>query len=226
MQPVGEVESLLQLNRVKFFKFNYGEKVLDFGGGDGNVWSENLKNEKNLKIDLFEPDKNLINIAKKKGIYENFFESKNQINKSIYDSVTCFGVLEHIKFAENILENLNGHKKIHIVVPNANSFHRQIGVEKGIIKNIYELSENDYKVGHQKYYDKDSLLRDMKYLLQKGYKVKKFGSVSFKFLDNKSSEKILNIFSEINVVAKKLELIGENFFYGAELAISLERTKS
>lgn len=52
MQPVGEVESLLQLNRVKFFKFNYGEKVLDFGGGDGNVWSENFFYGAELAISL------------------------------------------------------------------------------------------------------------------------------------------------------------------------------
>ena len=39
MQSFGEIEKLLQLNRVKFFNFVKNEKILDYGGGDGNVWS-------------------------------------------------------------------------------------------------------------------------------------------------------------------------------------------
>lgn len=223
MQPIGPVESLLQINRAKFFEFNYNEKILDFGGGDGNVWSSLYKNEKNLTIDLYEPNKKLEKIAKDKNIYSNYLNSKNDINKSFYDSVTCFGVLEHVENASSILSVLTGFRKIHIVVPNAYSFHRQIGLEKGLIKNIFELNENDLKVGHKKYYDKELLLSDIKYLLDMNYKILKFGTISFKFLDNHNTEKFIDIFNEINIVAKKQKLIGENCFNGAELAISLEK---
>lgn len=222
MQSFGEIEKLLQLNRVKFFNFVKNEKILDYGGGDGNVWSVAGK-QNLLKIDLLEPDEDLVKIAKSRDIYENIYSSDLDIEKSQYSSLTCFNVLEHIEEPKRFLKNFLGYKKIHIVVPNAESFHRQVGLQMGLIENIYELSENDLKVGHKRYYDKETLLSELEILTKKGYSIKKYGTISFKFLDNKSTASFKDLFNDMNKVAEKNKLIGENRFNGAELGVTLEK---
>jgi 2-polyprenyl-3-methyl-5-hydroxy-6-metoxy-1,4-benzoquinol methylase len=48
-----------------------------------------------------------------------------------------------------------------IVVPNANSVHREIAVRAGLIGHLTELSASDHKVGHRRVYTKDALLDDV-----------------------------------------------------------------
>lgn len=223
MQSTNKFEKMLQLNRTSFFNFVDGEKIIDLGGGDGNVWSHKIKDKIKLNIDLVESDAQLRSIAKKTKIYNNIFDNISKADFSNYDSVTCFNVLEHIQETDNFLNSLMNSKKIHFTVPNANSFHRMVGVEKKILKNIYELNSNDLLVGHVTYFDKERLLKTLNTLLKKSFEISKFGSISFKFLSNSQSEAFIEVFNEINRVAEYTNLIGENNFYGAELAISLTK---
>ena len=48
-----------------------------------------------------------------------------------------------------------------IIVPNANSIHRQLAVMMGIQETIYEFSPRDYEVGHQRVYDLSKMLSDI-----------------------------------------------------------------
>ena len=93
----------------------------------------------------------------------------------------------------------------------------------GLIGNMYELSENDLKVGHKRYYDKETLLSELEILTKKGYSIKKYGTVSFKFLDNKTTASFKDLFNDMSKVAEKNKLIGENCFNGAELGVTLEK---
>ncbi len=47
------------------------------------------------------------------------------------------------------------------IVPNADSLHRRVGVEMGIIKDRYELTEKDRALGHFRVYDLKSFGADL-----------------------------------------------------------------
>ena len=51
---------------------------------------------------------------------------------------------------------------IHVVVPNADSLHRLVGVEMGIIESRTTLSASDVRIGHRRVYDLDHLLSDIR----------------------------------------------------------------
>ena len=51
-------------------------------------------------------------------------------------------------------------EKIYITVPNAQSLHRRIGFEAGLLRNVYEFSQEDVLVDRQRYYDLNSLTSD------------------------------------------------------------------
>lgn len=47
--------------------------------------------------------------------------------------------------------------RIHIVVPNADSLHRHVGVALGLIRETTELSVSDHRVGHRRVFTIDTL---------------------------------------------------------------------
>ena len=47
---------------------------------------------------------------------------------------------------------------IHINVPNANSFHRLLAVEMGLIENVFELSKNNVSFQQQNVFDLNKLI--------------------------------------------------------------------
>jgi hypothetical protein len=46
---------------------------------------------------------------------------------------------------------------MYIAVPNANSLHRLIGFEAGLLSDVHNLSEYDLQLGHKRYFDMDIL---------------------------------------------------------------------
>ena len=69
--------------------------------------------------------------------------------------------LEHVEFPEKVLANLKRFLKkdgkIHISVPNADSFHRDLGVIMGMITKNDELTDSDISVGHYNVFNFDKL---------------------------------------------------------------------
>jgi len=60
------------------------------------------------------------------------------------------------------INKLNNNGKIHIIVPNANSLHRKIGKELGILKELTSFSDGDKKLKHKRVYTKKTLENDIK----------------------------------------------------------------
>lgn len=46
-----------------------------------------------------------------------------------------------------------------VVVPNARSLHRLLGQAAGLLDDVHRLSPEDLELGHQRYFDLDSLRR-------------------------------------------------------------------
>ena len=73
--------------------------------------------------------------------------------------------LEHVEdpkiFLTLISSWLKDDGRVHIIVPNALSLHRLIGVEMGFLDSPYAFNENDIKANHKRVYDFDTLKGDI-----------------------------------------------------------------
>ncbi len=92
-------------------------------------------------------------------IIKSFFEEFN--TEELFDCIVMGFVLEHVNTP---IEILHRYKKFlapggrcFIAVPNAESLHRRIGREAGLISNIMKLGIGDLELGHQRLYSVDRL---------------------------------------------------------------------
>ena len=73
-----------------------------------------------------------------------------------FNTILALHILEHLEDPINFLKTMKSlladKGKIIIVVPNAESLHRHLGVKMGIIETIYDLGEEDIRVGHKRIY--------------------------------------------------------------------------
>jgi trans-aconitate methyltransferase len=83
-----------------------------------------------------------------------------------YSDVLHVCALEHVSEPVPILQRaaswLRPDGRLHIVVPNADSLHRMVGVEMGILPRRDALSESDRRIGHRRVYDLDRLVAEIR----------------------------------------------------------------
>jgi 2-polyprenyl-3-methyl-5-hydroxy-6-metoxy-1,4-benzoquinol methylase len=82
-----------------------------------------------------------------------------------FDNIVFAHVLEHVADPLGILRTLGrflapGGRLI-IIVPNANSLHRLVGVKMGLISHMCELNDSDRRVGHRRVYTPSTLCADI-----------------------------------------------------------------
>jgi len=89
-----------------------------------------------------------------------------------FDVIIMGFILEHVDDPGLLLERykkfLKPAGKIFIAVPNAKSLNRRLGLELGIIDDIYSLNANDLALGHKRQFCRDTL-REL--LIDHGYRV-------------------------------------------------------
>jgi len=100
----------------------------------------------------------------------DYFE--NYSPKELFDVIVMGFVLEHVSDPKLILSRyrqfLRPKGKIYITVPNAKSLNRRIGMELGLIDDIYSLNANDIAQGHQRQYCRDTLRKTIE---NSGYRI-------------------------------------------------------
>jgi SAM-dependent methyltransferase len=78
-----------------------------------------------------------------------------------FDAIEMGFVLEHVDDPELLVRKYSKHLTpggiLFIAVPNARSLHRIIGFEAGLLDDVYSLSDQDYELGHKRYFDLDSI---------------------------------------------------------------------
>jgi SAM-dependent methyltransferase len=100
----------------------------------------------------------------------SFFEEYKPERK--FDEIIFFRALEHLEDPGAVLRETRewlkpgGH--ITVSVPNADSLHRRLGVELGLMKVTTELTMADLKKGHLRVYTKESFREDV---LSAGYNI-------------------------------------------------------
>jgi 2-polyprenyl-3-methyl-5-hydroxy-6-metoxy-1,4-benzoquinol methylase len=93
----------------------------------------------------------------------SLFEDFEPTNR--YSDIIMIGGLDHVDgpvaFLQRISNFLEPGGAVHIVVPNAMSMHRRLGVKMQLLKGHNELNDRDRWVGHLRVYGPSSLRRDI-----------------------------------------------------------------
>lgn len=96
-------------------------------------------------------------------IIETYFEDWD--TEETFDVIVLGFILEHVEEPNKILKKYAGFLseggKMYITVPNAEALNRRIGKEAGMLKDILQLSDNDIRFGHKRYYTLDSLRKEI-----------------------------------------------------------------
>ena len=138
--------------------------MLDVGCGDG-LLTEKMA-EHYPRVTGIDGSREKIEVARRRVPAAEFhavmFEEFEFVET--FDSVVMINFLEHVDDpvasickARSLLAEGG---EVVAFVPNALSLNRRLGVAMGIIKNPYELSEADLKVGHRRFYDMNKLAED------------------------------------------------------------------
>ena len=132
-----------------------------------------------------------------------------------FDNIIISHVLEHVEDPVLVLKKcsdwLNPQGRIHIVVPNANSFHRQIGVQMGLLEKSTDLNDLDKKIGHRRVYDRSSLDRDIR---TAKLQTLAQGSMFIKFLSNSQMQGLQDpqLFEAFYQLSHQFPLNGSDLF--------------
>lgn len=126
--------------------------------------------------------------------------------KEPFSDIVLTDSLEHVDDPVYILSLcrkwLADNGRLHIIVPNALSFHRLIGAKMGYLKSPYDFNQNDIDSGHLRVYDIDILNNDIR---QAGLLTEHIYGIQFKPM----SDTQLSDFPDEYLVA--LEDIGDLF---------------
>ena len=145
--------------------------------------------------------------------YAQLFEDFNP--ETTFDNIILGHVLEHVIDPVLILKKcstwLSKEGRIIVAVPNANSIHRQMGVEMGLLTSVYQLNETDHRNGHRRVYDMVSLEKDFD---DAGLKVVKKGGYWLKPLSNSQIDSSWNaeIINASMVVGEKYPEIAAEIY--------------
>lgn len=173
---------------LKMIPFVKGPEVLELGYGDG-MWTSKV-----IEIightHILDASKKLLQSVKikfgnKVTCYDSYFEDFTPPENLLFDTIIASHVFEHIDDSILVLKRarkwLAKDGRIIIIVPNAQSLHRELSVIMGIQKTIYDFSEADHQVGHVRVYDL-KLLKE--HVNEAGYKIMHERGLFLKVLPN------------------------------------------
>ncbi|HEY3143592.1 MAG TPA: class I SAM-dependent methyltransferase [Acidimicrobiales bacterium] len=143
----------------------HGEHVLEMGCATGELTS--LMAPKAQRYDVVEGSSLNVKAAESRVPTARFFTElwEDFIPADSYSDILHVCALEHVAEPVPVLQRaaswLRPGGRLHVVVPNADSLHRLVGVEMGILSHRAELSTSDHRIGHRRVYDLDALRRDV-----------------------------------------------------------------
>lgn len=144
-----------------------GTNVLELGS-DGAATSSILVRW-SQKLTIVDIQDHITALSKEDELIGNatFIQSRWEDFKpqTLFSDILLTDSLEHVDHPIEIL-NLVRHwlekdGRLHIIVPNALSLHRLIGVQMGYLKTPYDFNDNDISSLHQRVYDCDTLRKDI-----------------------------------------------------------------
>lgn len=171
VQGIPEVVLRVELLRERLQHLSKGSQsqILEVGVGAGDVTLMLARHFE--EVTCVDPDEENCDLVLKRlkehGLHQvEFIRSKvqdAQLSPAGYYHIVLLGILEHLEDPVKVLHHLatclqpGGY--MYIIVNLANSLHRWLGVEMGLISHTEELSESDILYGHYRVYTR-SLLRE------------------------------------------------------------------
>ncbi|MBC7284518.1 class I SAM-dependent methyltransferase [Hoeflea sp.] len=96
-------------------------------------------------------------------LVQDYFETYTPDRR--FDVIVMGFVLEHVEDPRAVLERYRSFLapggRVCVAVPNAKSLNRRLGLEMGMIDNIYDLNATDHQLGHKRNYCRDTLRADV-----------------------------------------------------------------
>lgn len=118
-----------------------------------------------------------------------------------YDFIIVSSLLHEVEKPDALLQSVkalcDSNTVVHINVPNANSFHRIIAAEMGLISNEYELSEQQIMMQRKRVYDMKTL---KEIVCKNGFQILEDGGYMSKFLTGAQMDNAINC----NIVNKDI----------------------
>lgn len=219
-QPNNEYEKHLQKAKIKAIP-SHVKRVLEIGCGDGSVFKDTQMN-----CDGYDVSQEAILACRKVKNYRKISDRLADFRVDDYDCICLLGVMEHMGDDEisKVLNYIKGAKGVYVTVPNAESFHRKLGLELKYIRTLTDLSPADLAIGHKRYYTINSLtLRLKDFIAKNRYKIIKQGTLGFKYDTSQRMANQLQKAEALDKVALDTGVIGLNRFNGAELFMYLSR---
>jgi SAM-dependent methyltransferase len=152
------------------------------------------------KMIVVEPGKYFFEMAKERAntnsniiiINDLIEEAIDKLGEEIFDFIVIGGFLHEVNNPDIILQALKKvctkNSIIYSWVPNANSFHRILALEMGLIKTVFDYSRHDKLFQRQKVYDLDLF---KKLFTRNGFKVIESGTYFIKPFANDQMDKML-----------------------------------
>lgn len=177
------IEDVMQVHESSWIvdRLKSSETVLDLGYGSGIVCKALSEAGKKVTVvdgalEFALKAQALPNTDGVHSMFETF-----ETNKT-FDCVIASFILEHVQDPIRLLKRCHQwSKKLIVVVGNANSIHRQVGVQMKLQSDIYCLSDRDYAVGHYMVYDYNLL---QNHLSAAGWEIGKVEGFFVKPLNN------------------------------------------
>lgn len=190
-QPDDYIEEAYQDHEIEWLlKYAKGRKrILDLGLGDGRIYRalRQMAISENSEIHIV--DASLALISKHQipqsdiFFHHSLFESfESELH---FDLIIASHVLEHVSepsvLISKLADLLASRGLLLVVVPNADSLHRQLAVEIGVQEKKSDLSARDRLVGHLRVYDLPWLRREFAHsgltiVEERGFFVKPFSN--------------------------------------------------
>lgn len=177
----------------------HAESILEIGCGMDPLFQYLC----NTKFTIVEPSQlfcdnieNLIyrggvnNVRYKRGFFEDIAPS---LSKE-YDLIICSSLLHEVESPDRIIKSIadicNSDTLVHINVPNANSLHRLLGKEMGILQDVHEMSENNIEFQQNINFDKSRL---EKIVNENGLRIIEFGGYFLKPFSHKQMYRMMQM---------------------------------
>jgi SAM-dependent methyltransferase len=203
------------------------KKILEIGSGPLPLFHDFNDFEKMVVVEpgdtFFEVAKSFAGSDTRIELINDFFENiVDQLAPEKFDFIVIGGFLHEIPNPGEVLQAVkkvcHQHTIVHSFVPNANSFHRLLAFEMGIIKDVYEKSGHDQLFQRQMVYNMDTF---QQLFLQNSLKIATSGSYFFKPFTNSQMAAIVSTGIITNAVLDGLDKMIRYFpEYGSEIFIN------
>jgi len=191
----GNLWNKLSEHRFRLFQKHFtGSRALELGFADGAITRQICRSGFFKSIVGVDGAKDFVATANKtlspygfKGVHSLLEDFETDES---FDFILASHILEHLDDRTGFLKKFSrllkdSSSRFLIMVPNANSIHRHIGVKLGLLESNDALNDLDRQLEHKLVYSKKKLIRDAE---KAGLTVNEFGGLFLKPLSNKQIE--------------------------------------